>query len=179
MSDSVRPHRRQTTRLRCPWDSPGRNTGVGCHFLLPLTKRGGIVRSELSQEHSQVTRNWIPHRGRALAELPWQEPHTPHAANCACLGYNSLSFQNNAPESPRAAMATYEVQLWSRNSSPPASKARKPDAILTCPSSRSVFKYIELLKFPRGKESSHIVLPNWFGEKNVTLKLLCFVSAVR
>ena len=34
MSDSVRPHRQQPTRLRCPWDSPGKNTGVGCHFLL-------------------------------------------------------------------------------------------------------------------------------------------------
>ena len=32
--DSVRPHRRQPTRLPCPWDSPGKNTGVGCHFLL-------------------------------------------------------------------------------------------------------------------------------------------------
>ena len=34
MSDSVRPHRRQPTRLPCRWDSPGKNTGVGCHFLL-------------------------------------------------------------------------------------------------------------------------------------------------
>ena len=34
MSDSVRPHRQQPTRLPCPWDSPGKNTGVGCHFLL-------------------------------------------------------------------------------------------------------------------------------------------------
>ena len=34
MSDSVRRHRRQPTRLLCPWDSPGKNTGVGCHFLL-------------------------------------------------------------------------------------------------------------------------------------------------
>ena len=32
MSDSVRPHRRQPTRLLCPWDSPGKNTGVGCHI---------------------------------------------------------------------------------------------------------------------------------------------------
>ena len=31
MSDSVRPHRRQPTRLPCTWDSPGKNTGVGCH----------------------------------------------------------------------------------------------------------------------------------------------------
>ena len=34
MSDSVRPHRQQPTRLPHPWDSPGKNTGVGCHFLL-------------------------------------------------------------------------------------------------------------------------------------------------
>ena len=38
MSDSVRPHRRQPTRLPCPWDSPGKNTGVGCHFLLQCLK---------------------------------------------------------------------------------------------------------------------------------------------
>ena len=34
VSDSVRPHRRQPTRLPCPWDSPGKNIGVGCHSLL-------------------------------------------------------------------------------------------------------------------------------------------------
>ena len=33
MSDSVRPYRWQPTRLPRPWDSPGKNTGVGCHFL--------------------------------------------------------------------------------------------------------------------------------------------------
>ena len=37
VSDSVQPHRRQPTWLLCPWDSPGKNTGVGCHFLLPLS----------------------------------------------------------------------------------------------------------------------------------------------
>ena len=42
MSDSVRPHRRQPTRLPRPWDSPGKNTGVGCHFLLWCMK----VKSE-------------------------------------------------------------------------------------------------------------------------------------
>ena len=42
MSDSVRPHRRQPMRHPCPWDSPGKNTGVGCHFLLQCMK----VKSE-------------------------------------------------------------------------------------------------------------------------------------
>ena len=38
MSDSVRPHRWQPTRLPRPWDSPSKNTGVGCHFLLQCMK---------------------------------------------------------------------------------------------------------------------------------------------
>ena len=42
MSDSVRPHRWQPTRFPRPWDSPGKNTGVGCHFLLQCMK----VKSE-------------------------------------------------------------------------------------------------------------------------------------
>ena len=36
-SDSVRPHRQQPTRLLCPWDSPGKSTGVGCHCLLRIS----------------------------------------------------------------------------------------------------------------------------------------------
>ena len=42
MSDSVQPHRRQPTRLPRPWDSPGKNTGVGFHFILQCMK----VKSE-------------------------------------------------------------------------------------------------------------------------------------
>ena len=38
VSDSVRPHRRQPTRLPRPWDSPGKNIGVGCHSLLQCVK---------------------------------------------------------------------------------------------------------------------------------------------
>ena len=39
---TVRPHRQQPTRLPNPWESPGKNTGVGCHFLLQCRK----VKSE-------------------------------------------------------------------------------------------------------------------------------------
>ena len=42
VSDSVRPQRQQPTRLPCPWDSPSKNTGVGCHFHLQCMK----VKSE-------------------------------------------------------------------------------------------------------------------------------------
>ena len=51
MSDSVQPHRRQPTRLPRPWDSPGKNTGVGCHFLLKCME----VKSESEVAQSCLT----------------------------------------------------------------------------------------------------------------------------
>ena len=47
MSDSVRPHRWKPTRLPRPWDSLGKNTGVGHHFLLQCVK--GKSESEVTQ----------------------------------------------------------------------------------------------------------------------------------
>ena len=51
MSNSVRPHRWQPIRLPHPWDSPGKNTGVGCHFLLQCMK----VKSESEVAQSCLT----------------------------------------------------------------------------------------------------------------------------
>ena len=51
MLDSVQPHRRQPTRLPRPWDSPGKITGVGCHFLLQCMK----VKSESEVAQSGPT----------------------------------------------------------------------------------------------------------------------------
>ena len=51
VSNSVRPHRRQPTRLPHPWDSPGKKTGVGCHCLLQCMK----VKSE-----SEVAQSCLP-----------------------------------------------------------------------------------------------------------------------
>ena len=52
VSDSVRPHRlRQPTRLPRPWDSPGKNTGVDCHFLLQCME----VKSESEVTQSCLT----------------------------------------------------------------------------------------------------------------------------
>ena len=47
----MRPHRWQPTRLPRPWDSPGKNTGVGCHFLLQCMK----VKSESEIAQSCLT----------------------------------------------------------------------------------------------------------------------------
>ena len=56
VSDSVRPHRRQPTRVPHPWDSPGKNTGVGCHFLLQCMK----VKSEreVTQSCQTLSNSW-------------------------------------------------------------------------------------------------------------------------
>ena len=51
MSNFVRPHRRQPIRPRRPWDSPGKNTGVSCHFLLQCMK----VKSERDVAQSCLT----------------------------------------------------------------------------------------------------------------------------
>ena len=60
MSNSARPHRQQPTKLPRPWDSPGKNTGVGCHFLLQCMK----VKSESEVDQSCPTpgvhMDWSP-----------------------------------------------------------------------------------------------------------------------
>ena len=66
MSYSVRPHRLQPTRLHHPWDSPGKNTGVGCHFLLQCMK----VKSE-----SEVTQSCQTLRDPMDCSLPGSSIH--------------------------------------------------------------------------------------------------------
>ena len=98
MSDSLQPHGPWPARLLCPWDSPGKNTGVGCHFLLQgifLTQgfeqpsptsvsciAGGLF-TLLSHEASMLSRFscvrlfvflWTMARQAPLSmEFPWQE----------------------------------------------------------------------------------------------------------
>ena len=76
VSNSVRPHRWQPTRLPCPWDSPIKNTGVGCHFLLQCMK----VKSENEVAQSCPTpsdpMDWSPqgssiHRIFQARALEW------------------------------------------------------------------------------------------------------------
>ena len=66
MSDSAQPHRWQPTRLPHPWDSPGKNTGVGCHFLLQRMK----VKSE-----SEVAQSCPTLRDPMDCSLPGSSVH--------------------------------------------------------------------------------------------------------
>ena len=79
--DSVRPHRRQPTRLPRPWDSPGKNTGVGCHFLLQFMK----VKSESEVAQSCLTLS-NPHGLQPTTLLhPWDFLGKSTGVGCHCL----------------------------------------------------------------------------------------------
>ena len=80
MSDSVRPHRRQPTRLPHPWDSPGKNTGVGCHFLLQCMK----VKSESEVAQSCPTLS-DPMDCPSRLLHPWDFPGKSTGVGCHCL----------------------------------------------------------------------------------------------
>ena len=61
VSNSLRPHGLRPARLLCPWDSPGKNTGVGCHFLLR-----GIFPTQgltLLLPHCKQILYWLSHQG--------------------------------------------------------------------------------------------------------------------
>ena len=81
MSDSVRPHRRQPTRLPSPWDSPGKNTGVGYHFLLQCRK----VKSE-----SEVAQWCLTLRDPMDCSLPGSSVHGTFQARV--LEWGDIAF---------------------------------------------------------------------------------------
>ena len=81
VSLSVRPRRRQPTRLLHPWDSPGKNTGVGCHFLL----QSMIVKSE-----SEVTQSCLTVSDPMDCSLPGSSTHGIFQARA--LEWGAIAF---------------------------------------------------------------------------------------
>ena len=83
MSDSVGPHGQQPTRLPRPWDSPGKNTGVGCHFLLQCVK----VKSE-----SEVTQSCLTLSDAMDCSLPGSFVHRIFQARV--LDWGAIAFSD-------------------------------------------------------------------------------------
>ena len=81
MSDPVRRHRQQPTRLRCPWDFPGKNTGVGCHFLLQCMK----VKSESEVAQSCPTLCDPIDGSPTSLRCPWDSPGKNTGVGCHFL----------------------------------------------------------------------------------------------
>ena len=87
MSHSVRPHRQQPTRLPRPWDSPGKNTGVGCHFLFQCMK----VKRE-----SEVAQSCPTFRDLMDCSLPGSSVHGIFKARVLEWGATAFSdIKNN------------------------------------------------------------------------------------
>ena len=80
---TLRPHRPQPTRLPRPWDSPGKNTGVGCHFFLQYTK----VKSE-----SEVAQSCPTLRGPMDCSPPGSP--VPGILQARTLEWGAISFSN-------------------------------------------------------------------------------------
>ena len=91
VSNSVRLHRQQPTRLCCPWDySPGKNTGVGCHFLLHCVK----VKSE-SEALSRV----LTHSDPMDCSLPGSSIHGVFQARV--LEWGAVAFSEQRPSTAK------------------------------------------------------------------------------
>ena len=96
-------HRRQPTRLPCPWDSPGKTTGVGCRFLLQRVK----VKSE-----SEVVQSCLPLRDPMDCSLLGSSVHGIFQARG--LEWGAITF------SQKAEVGTSLVVQWLRLSAPNA-----------------------------------------------------------
>ena len=103
MSDSVQPHRWQPTRLPRPWDSPGKNTGVGCHFVLQCMK----VKSE-----SEVAQSCPTLSDPMDCSLPWEFPGKSTGVGCHCLLHLRKAVRDNS--SCIYCNVLYHVQIWSQ-----------------------------------------------------------------
>ena len=120
----VRPHRWQPTRLRHPWDSPGKNTGVACHFLLQYMK----VRSE--SEVAQSIR---------LFPTPWTAAHQAPAHGifqARVLDWVAIAFSGAKPEtwtnSPEPSSPGRSVQQ-PRSTSDMGGSSELPPGAPLCP----------------------------------------------
>ena len=96
-SPTLRPHRRQPTRLPHPWDSPGKNTGVGCHFLLQCMKVKVKVKS--------LSRVW-------LLMTPWTAAYQAPRS----MGFSSQEYWSGVPSpSPLSLLSTIYSQTVSES----------------------------------------------------------------
>ena len=135
VSDSVRPHRQQPTRLPRPWDSPGKNTGVGCHFLLQCSSLGPGFTQVVLESFTLVDRaaHWngttdgctlraepagpvdIHAWGHSLHEYSWTGRRQPSGCQGGCIrvgGQQSLPWWG----SPLAAQPAASAHLWDESS---------------------------------------------------------------
>ena len=105
MSDSVRPHRQQPTRLPHPWDSPGKSTGVGCHFLLQCMK----VKSEREVAQSCPTPS-----DPMDCSLPGSSVHgifQTRVLEWGAIAFSILTLKPSTTQEPTSSTARHTRQI--------------------------------------------------------------------
>ena len=101
MSDSVRPHGLQPTRLPRPWDSPGKNTGVGCHFLLQCMK---------AKSQSEVAQSCPTLSDLMDCSPPGSSVHGIFQARV--LEWGAIAFSLDHQGSPQNSVSTLSHFTW-------------------------------------------------------------------
>ena len=104
MSDSVRPQGWQPTRIPCPWDSPGKNPGVGCHCLLPLFTANSL-NSSLPHPTSSPSANYF---GSTFALYPQPDHFSLPPLVLLNSRYQYFSPELS-PQSPKSSL----LPFWS------------------------------------------------------------------
>ena len=99
----MRPHRRQPTRLPRPWDPPGKNTGVGCHFLLQCMK----VKSE-----SEVTQSCPTLSDPMDCSLPGSSAHGIFQARV--LEWGATAFSVTSPSTALSVLSALPHRISAR-----------------------------------------------------------------
>ena len=95
MSDSLRPLRQQPTRPPRPWDSPGKNTGVGCHFLLQCMKVKS--ESEVTQSCPTLVTPWTAaHQAPPSTGFSRQEYWSGVPLHTSLVASKAMTFQQGA-----------------------------------------------------------------------------------
>ena len=121
MSDSVRPHRQQPTRLPRPWDSPGKNTGVGCHFLLQCMKLKSESKVAQSCPTLRDPMDCSPpgssvhgiFQARVLEWVPLPSPdQSAKAAITKCPRPGGFNHRNLFPTALEPGKSKIKVQSW-------------------------------------------------------------------
>ena len=114
-SNSLQPHGFQLTKILCPWDSPGKNTGVGCHFLLQ-----GIFPQPRGQPESLSV----------ASSFFTIEP--PGKLRPKALWLKSLQGEQVGWASPVWSLCSSPWSLWDSSSYSPAAIHSSPDAGSRC-----------------------------------------------
>ena len=114
VSDSLRPHRLQPTRLLYPWDFPGKSTGVGCHCLLPPWT---IVQAK--------TLEWVAYPFSRGSSRPRNGPRRPRVS-CIAGGF----FTNWAIREARVSTGDFKF-LFTQDSKSPTKRRKWKSPVLT------------------------------------------------